>query len=523
MKFHILSLPTELLVLILSHLDSYDDVAAFSLSCRKLFGVCDMPMRRIFHSIRIWPNNKGINQAFELVMSILKKPFLSQYVRDLRYYGRPRCRGLWNGSLPRPYPRDLSQTDFKLSLLRKAIQRAGFSGSEEEDVLDMAIQKQTGDSYGNREYLNGYKVHRISITVKHCEANKGLRKHTSLVGPYIAQALAVILITMSPNLVSMAMTQPYRTWEGAREDKLPLKIFMRRANMDIENLPYLQNLRKVYMIVDFSERRDDERYYNHIEFLDCFELFDKLPSITSVGIDTLVDDRLDEPLVELRNSNVTELCINHSSVSTPYLARAILTCKVLKKFQYSIGGRAEFEHYQFYEKIFLQAILAHRTTIESLDLDTANGLDTPCWNIEDELEEWDEEDYIRDFIESFSDTHGRLKDFIGLKHLSIAIDVLFYLIGGDSEPSEQQPETTLLEGLPDNLEYLCIRGYQRSEVPNKWDAEIDDLMPAFKSGSTKLKEIRGIEEAVSRSEHVAFPDEDRLWTLHDSIGYGITG
>ncbi|KAJ5723700.1 hypothetical protein N7488_001735 [Penicillium malachiteum] len=141
---------------------------------------------------------------------------------------------------------------------------------------------------------------------------------------------------MASSLVTMAMTQPYQTWDGARKENLPLKVFMSRINWDSEDLPSLQNLRKVYMIIDLSGKRDDERYYNHIEFLDCFELFDQLPSITSVGIDTLVDDRQDEPLGELRESNVTELCINHSPVSTPFLAHAILACKVLKKFQYSM-------------------------------------------------------------------------------------------------------------------------------------------------------------------------------------------
>ncbi|KAJ5708999.1 hypothetical protein N7493_010333 [Penicillium malachiteum] len=233
----------------------------------------------------------------------------------------------------------------------------------------------------------------------------------------------------------MAMTQPYQTWEGAREENLPLKAFMRRANRDSEHLPCLQNLRKVYMIVDFSGRCDDERYYNHIEFLDSFDLFVKLPSITSVGIDTLVDDQLDEPLVKLRESNITELCIN-------------------------TRGRTEFTHHEFNGKAFLKALLAHKTTLDSLDLDTEVSLYTPCWNIEDEFEDWDEEDYTREFLGSFWDTHGKLKDFIALKNLSIAIDVLFYLIGDDNEPSEQQPKTTLLEGIPDNLEYLCIRGYQ---------------------------------------------------------------
>ncbi|KAJ5735755.1 uncharacterized protein N7483_000880 [Penicillium malachiteum] len=366
-------------------------------------------------------------------MSILKKPFLGQYVRDLSYYGRPRHSGIWNGGKRGSHPRDLNQTD--LSLLKKAIRRAGFSGSDEETVLDMAIQKETGDDDGNRQYFNGM--------------------NTSPGGVYIAQALAVILIAMAPNLVKMGMTQPYQTWEGAREENLPLKAFMRQANRATENLPYLQNLREVYIIVDLSGECDDERYYTHIEFLDCFNLFDHLPSIISQ----------DAPLVEQRTSNFTELCINHSSVSTPYMARAILACKALKNFQYSIGGRFEYEPNEFNEKTFLKAILAHKTTLESLDLNTENSLYNPRWETADEFEDADEEDYNHEFLGSFWETHGSLKDFTALKNLSITIDVLFYLIRGDHELLEQQAKIKLFEGLPDNLESLCIRGYSKGKLP----------------------------------------------------------
>jgi hypothetical protein len=46
-------------------------------------------MRKKFHLIRVYPDNSGVEQAFQLLMRILKQPSLGQYVREIRYHGRP--------------------------------------------------------------------------------------------------------------------------------------------------------------------------------------------------------------------------------------------------------------------------------------------------------------------------------------------------------------------------------------------------------------------------------------------------
>ncbi|KAJ6031612.1 hypothetical protein N7540_002344 [Penicillium herquei] len=479
-----------------------------------MHALCNMPVRKKFHMIRVWPNDRGIEQAFHLVMEILKQPHLGRYVREIRYYGRPRYGFVWGKDINEKNSRKLHESE--MHLLIKAIKRAGFSESEWEAVLTMAVQKTTDDEKGKRKYYNGW--------------------NTPFTGPHIAQALAVILISMAPNMVSMGMTQPFPSWWSSQEENFPLKAFLSRANNSSHALPYLQKLRKVYMIVDEAGELDEPGFYTHIEFLDCFDLFDKLPSIVSVGIDVLTDNQQDEPVIEQRQSNLTELCITHSNLSAPYIARAILACKVLKKFQYSVGGRDELEIKSFNKKTVVKALFAHKASLETLDIDVLIAHWDSCWrgkdNLEriflrydgdndDEFEDSDENDSYHDFLGSFWENRGTLKDFVSLKKLSVGVDLLFYFIKRDSQLSREWSNVKLVDGLPDNLESLCIRGYERGKFPS-WDEEIDALMAAFNSGAINLTDIRGVDETIPPSEHVRGldSDEQQPWSW-DEIGYAI--
>jgi hypothetical protein len=64
----------------------------------------------------------------------------------------------------------------------------------------------------------------------------------------------------------------------------------------------------------------------------------------------------------------------------------------------------------------------------------------------------------------------------------------------------------LLESLPDSLEYICIRGYQKGA--NKfWDEQVEEVIARFNSGHTALKEIRGVNEMVPNAKNVENADE----------------
>lgn len=86
-------------------------------------------------------------------MEMLKEPHLGQYVREIRYYGRPKYDVVWGNEIHGKNPRDLSE--WELDLLVEAIKRAGFSEPDRKGVLSMAIQKTTGEEKGKLKYYNG--------------------------------------------------------------------------------------------------------------------------------------------------------------------------------------------------------------------------------------------------------------------------------------------------------------------------------------------------------------------------------
>ncbi|KAJ5836907.1 hypothetical protein N7447_002933 [Penicillium robsamsonii] len=81
---------------------------------------------------------------------------------------------------------------------------------------------------------------------------------------------------------------------------------------------------------------------------------------------------------------------------------------------------------------------------------------------------------------------GLLKDFMALKRLRMGIKSLLYFAKGVHEGiGEKKKKVMLAECLPDNLSYLCIRGYERgrnrnvktkgneANLKDKWDIGVN--------------------------------------------------
>lgn len=208
-------------------------------------------------------------------------------------------------------------------------------------------------------------------------------------GTFIAQALTAIFISISPNLVSLAITQPFVTYyqdywdtekcQSSRESHIdyPLDQFLRRANANsANNIGYLQNLRNVYMIVDEAGFPDDDRFYIPIDFMGCTKLFDRLPSIESISTDALCEDENNSSRLVPRSSNISRIHLNHCALGTPYLAYLIQSCRELREFQYIIGGRGVLggSSVCFNVKTFIKSILPHNGTLEVLDIDAETNM-----------------------------------------------------------------------------------------------------------------------------------------------------
>ncbi|CAG8247981.1 hypothetical protein PENNAL_c0009G05047 [Penicillium nalgiovense] len=513
-----LSLPLEIQVMVISRVSSIGDLAALSQSCRSIRRLCDMKTRERCYQIRVDPKDCSINKTFDLVMEILKIPKLGNYVREIVQTREPSMEHHYVQTAEQ---RELSAGD--RDLLRAAVRKAGFAGSQESAVLNMLMQNTTKPPGETREP----EPFRFPNTAYGYD-------HGQIHGTFIAQALAAILISVSPNLESLVMTQPfslfpgfYRGGERPQDDDVhfPLNRLLRRANASPASTAYLQNLRKVYMIVD--DRKSDDRFYMAIDFLECATLFDRLPSIESISTDALCDDENGEAriVLEPRSSNISRIHINHSALPTIFLVSLIQSCKVLREFQYTIGGRCVLGGWSapFNAKTFIKSICPHKDTLEVLDIDAEDNMHyfhPSCFEegrVDQEidqraLESDNDDDDEHQMLRSFSSNSGSLKEFRALRRLSVGIGFLVYFVMGVRENNEPRQPFLLPETLPESLEYLCIRGYEKGKC-KLWDTHIDALVTSFVSGSSGIKEITGIEETIPNSEDVEDPDndEDLLW------------
>ncbi|KAJ5563940.1 hypothetical protein N7513_000182 [Penicillium frequentans] len=464
----LLSLPLEIQVMVIARVSSIGDLAALSQSCRSIHRLCDMKTRERFYRIRVGQKDSSINKTFDLVMEILKNPKLGNYVREIVQTRQPSMEHHYVQTAEQ---RDLSAVD--RDLLHAAVRKAGFAGSQESAVLNMLMQNTTkppGETsepfmFSNTAYGSDSQIH----------------------GIFIAQALAAILISVSPNLESLVMTQPfgvfpglYRGRERPKEDDVhfPLDRLLRRANAKPASTPYLHNLRKVYMIVD--DENMDDRFYMALDFLECATLFDRLPSIESISTDALCDDDEGEARVVLepRSSNISRIQIHHSALPSNFLVSLIQSCKVLREFHYSMGGRCVLGGWfaPFNARTFIKSICPHKDTLEVLDIDAERNMHyfNPSYFEEDRVDqeidkqqrahESDIEDDERQMLQSFSSNSGSLKEFRALKRLSVGIGFLVYFAMGVRENNEPRQPFLLPEALPESLEYLCIRGVREREV-----------------------------------------------------------
>ncbi|KGO48344.1 hypothetical protein PEX1_021370 [Penicillium expansum] len=461
-----------------------------------------METRKKYHRISVSSCEEAIDKPFALLMDILKRPNLGNYVRHIE------CRTATSRHMD--YKQVNSQRDLsneEMTLVREAVKKGGFTGPQEDRVVNMLMQRMektaTFSSYLHRESL----------------------------GTFITQALTAILIVVSPNVVSMALTDPSGMSCNHAID-FPLAQLLRQANASPENKSYLRNLRDVYVINKNDSTWSDGRFYVPMDFSGCLRLFDNLQSIESVRVDIMEEDPNGNVEFKEKCSNISKISIHNSSVDSLYLANLIWSCKILKEFQYSIGGRASNDggFAMFNPKAFIKVLCAHKKTLEILDVDAENEI--YIFEVADEEERDDQfnqygspfESGISDetckFYKSIWTYNGSLKEFVALKRLSLGINFLLYLAAGVSgEPYEKREKLDLVDCLPVGLEYLCVRGYQKGQK-EEHDEQMDALMTFYKSGASQLKEVKGIDEFIPNAEVVKDPDNDDhlLWSLEE-IGY----
>lgn len=130
------NLPNDVLQQIISYLHFHRDVAALSIQCHSLHGLCDMATRKKYRQIRIAPINWGLDIAFARLMGILKQPRLGHYVRCIENWEKPmESKHYVLGEDQQKLPEE------EMQLLRAATQKAGFVSSEGEAMMNILSQK----------------------------------------------------------------------------------------------------------------------------------------------------------------------------------------------------------------------------------------------------------------------------------------------------------------------------------------------------------------------------------------------
>ncbi|KAL3453537.1 hypothetical protein BJX65DRAFT_264230 [Aspergillus insuetus] len=514
------SLPLDIQHHILSYLLSPRDIASLSTQCKTLHRLCDMSTRHKYHSVKIEPSTDSIDTAFTLLMDILRRPVLGRYIRHIEVRAAPPRRVRYTQLEPQ---REISEGDMRL--LRGAVKNAGFGDLDlEGQVVNMLLQRM---DYGTT-YSGDCKM-----------ADK----------VFAPQALGALLVSVSPFLETMAMTpmatHDYTFSGSAPAPKVtyPLDYLLRSVNSDpTKQFPYLQNLRDVYIINNPDGHWDDERFYISMDLFTPISTICNLPSIELVRTDIVEEDENGLRMLEFQSSDITKITMHHSSVSSSYLVSLICSCKTLKDLAYSVGGRATNDggYPIFNPKTVIRALLYHKSTLETLDLDVESYIYHfgPGVDEADAIEEFDnhesvdDEGYGRNPPEGFRDNKGALRDFSRLKRLSIGVGFLLYFAWGidvtaadlgieEGVTRHVNTQVNLVTALPPNLEYLCIRGYKKGEVPAR-DAVIEELVEAVRAGRLQL-EVVGVEEMIPNAENVDDPDGNPhlLWKPdgYESEGY----
>lgn len=440
-------------------------------------------------------SEQDCDEAFELLMAILRQPELGLFIRHMDILRDTQFHGHYKSTA---YQRFITEEDGLL--LRLAIRNAGWYGVEEEMIYNMLLQRNF-----DLDFSNGF----------HSSRARGGR-HTR--GSHMIQALAALLMSVAPNLESLKL-RPIGRYMRKSYPPLPLEQFLLHCT-SVFNSVFLQNLRRIDLLHTDDALDNDPLYFNRYDLLYHMSLFHQLPAIEHVRVGGMeIDENGREDFPPL-TSNMRHIELVHSVLPTMFLCSVITSSKRLQHFTHSVGGRVTLDTgswHMGFPAIF-RALLLHRESLESLDLDTDSD-----YSHDLEFEEFEEyltdsgsvdndeteEDRIafanqQSVVKLIFSQTGSLRSFTALRRLSIGVRCLFQMAHGIS--ADCHPASVLADLLPPNLEYLCIRGYEPG-VHALQDIHIQDLFEKFVAGQLgALKEIYGLQEYIPNSAAVHIDD-----------------
>lgn len=211
-----------------------------------------------------------------------------------------------------------------------------------------------------------------------------MNSHNDPRAPFLAQALAALLVSVSPQLESLSFSpvgqEPSKLSKlNAQAKGTPLqgndyffKHFLDRANSSPqETLPFLQHLRQIRFLVDPDTRIYSWYDYQPYDIYASLNLVRRLPSVKSIRVDAIMSSQ--SPSIEppRRSANYTNITIRNSNVEYHHLVRVIESAKRLEGFTYAVGGRGSSDGSLsiFSPDHVFRALLSHADSLVHLDLD----------------------------------------------------------------------------------------------------------------------------------------------------------
>lgn len=354
-------------------------------------------------------------------------------------------------------------------------------------------------------------------------------------------AVAILLLSFCRNITHLYFG------EIAGWSFQPLVEFLYKSNYGLISQEHrvFQNLETAQKF-DVHDMGDDRGYYR-TEYLEEMRLFHRLPKFSRLILDGTGEyqaNRLTFPPGS-GSAPIKTIEMRHTDIYGSMLASLLRITRGLENFTISIGGlwSTDGGSPMIGLRNVSRALLTHKATLKTLDLDIEHAIGSAAFYFEDEDEDEEESEdleierdewFLLDAAVSsgpldpkdmpldrdYGRTIGSLHDFPALTRLSINIQALvgvgtpFGVRPHAPYKLVQQPPFRLVDALPPNLEFLCLYGYVQgfNEVV---DDHVRELMERRGERLPNLKEVVGVDKEVvgEGSRYEVSPPEDGLWTL----------
>ncbi|KAM7185083.1 hypothetical protein V8F20_011948 [Naviculisporaceae sp. PSN 640] len=249
-----------------------------------------------------------------------------------------------------------------------------------------------------------------------------------------ANVAATLLLSLCPNIQLLHM---YELGYSP-----PLQDFLIRNNYGRLPAAHLRRLERVHLQ---SWDARDNREYDHLEFLDYFRFFGRLPALRTYSADCVAEFQPAREVAPPGSAHgVTRISIANADVSGDMLGTIIRVPRALEEFTLSLGGLTYNKGGTALvnPKTLGKCLLEQKGTLKSLDLDVAAIIGS---HKEEAEEQMDDNDYgkdeyfrldeqagngrpLRSFdlpnTRRYGLTIGSLHDFEALEHLAISVDLM---------------------------------------------------------------------------------------------------